>query len=168
MSNILILIEMKIKTGIFILITGALLIASASCKKSDELIPPEVNQPVELFSDSISVSSSDSGNVLIGDSLSYQITDSTVNHIKLQYYMETSGGNTGDRIYYGIFLSKPGLSYYSDYGYPVGAKIVDTTLTFNISNYRGLILTAKVAIERKIDNTLKYSKFKNIKLTKID
>ncbi len=157
------------KNKIYFLLVAALMVSLISCNKNDAVTPPEVSQPVELFSkDSISVYSSDSGNVMLADSIMYDISDSTIKDIKLQYNMETSGGNTGDRVYYGIFLSKPGVSYYSNYGYPAGNKIIDTTITFNIVNYKGLTLTAKVAIEHKASYDPRYSRFKNIKLIKVD
>ena len=143
------------------------LIFVSSCKDSGTGVPP-TNEPVVLFSrDSLGLSSSDSGQVGLADSVEYSI-DTTVKNIKLEYRMESSGGAAGDRVYYGIFLSKTGVSYFADYEYMFNSKTIDTSYTFDVSSYRGLTLKFIVAIEKKTDYSYRYVKFKNMKLTKLN
>ena len=139
----------------------------SSCKDSGTEAPP-VNEPVVLFSkDSLVLSSSDSGQVGLADSVEYSI-DTTVRNIKLEYRMESSGGAAGDRIFYGVFLSKTGVSFFSDYEYMFNGKTIDTSYTFDVSSYRELTLKFKVAIEKKTDYSFRFVKFKNMKLTKLN
>lgn len=144
------------------------LIFIASCKS--KYTPLEAPQPQVLFSkDSISVSSSDTGYLYLQDSVTFDITDTTIRKIELKYIMESNGGDTSaDRIYYGVFLSKPGVSYFAHYGYLFTSKTIDTTHTFDISSYPGLVLKFKVSIERKTRFGYKYVRFRNMKLTKTE
>lgn len=140
------------------------LVLFSSCKDST-LVTPTTKEPVVLFSkDSLAVSTSDSGMVGLADSVLYEI-DTTVRNIQLDYYMESSGGvPPGDRVYYGVFLSKPGVSYFADYGYLFTSQIIDTSRTFDVSNFRGLTLKFKVAIENKTNYSFRYVRFRNMKL----
>lgn len=143
------------------------LIFVSSCKDSGTGVPP-TNEPVVLFTrDSLGLSSSDSGLIGLGDSVQYDI-DTTAKSIKLEYRMESSGGAEGDWIFYGVFLSKTGVSFFSDYGYMSSSKTIDTSYTFDVSSYKGLTLQFKVLIEKKTDHSFRFVKFKNMKLTKLN
>lgn len=138
-----------------------------SCKDSDPVTPGS-NEPVVLFSrDSLALSSSDTGMLGLIDSVLFDI-DTSVTRIKLDYRMESTGGAALDRIYYGVFLSKPGVSFFADYGYLFNSKIIDSTSTLDVSSYRGLTLKFKVAIEKKTDPIYRYVRFRNMKLSQIN
>jgi hypothetical protein len=159
---------MKEKYTILFALTVFVLIFISSCK--NKYSPTETPQAEVLFSkDSLSVSSSDTGQLNLMDSITYEIADSNIRKIELKYLMESNGGDSSaDRIYYGVFLSKPGVSYFAEYGYLFSPKTIDTTHTFDISSYPGMVLRFKVSIERKTKFGYKYVRFRNLKLTKIE
>ena len=152
-------------------ITIFILIFISSCKNDYQ--PLESPQPVLLFSyDSLGLASSGFGNIDLADSVIYDITDSTTKNIEIRYKLFSNGASDfsdadqHDIIYYGVILSKPGISITVDYGYITDPKNIDTTRTFDISDYPGLTLRFIVKILSKIDSTYRYVYFKDMKLYK--
>jgi len=141
------------------------LIFISSCK--NEYQPTETPQPVLLFSiDSLGLASSDSGYIGLADSIMYDITDSTAKNIEIRYSLTSNGAALHDVIYYGVFLSKPGVSFPADYEYLTVPRNIDTVRTFDITGYPGLTLKFKVLITSKTDHSYRYVYFKNMKLYK--
>jgi hypothetical protein len=152
-------------------LTIFILIFISSCKNDYQ--PLETPQPVLLFSsDSLGLASSDIGIIELADSITYDITDSTAKKVEIRYKLFSNGAsdfNDADQhdiIYYGVFLSKPGVSFFADYEYVTVPRNIDTVRTIDITGYPGLTLKFKVAITRKIDNTYRYVYFKNMELYK--
>lgn len=146
-------------------LTIFILIFISSCK--NEYQPLETPQPVLLFSkDSLGLASSDSGYVGLRDSVAYDITDSSATNIEIRYSLITNGAPQPDDIYYGVFLSKPGVSFFADYENVESPRNIDTVRTFDISGYPGLTLKFLVRITSKTDNSYRYVYFKNMKLYK--
>lgn len=157
----------------FMLIIFSILLASCS----DNSVTPTNTNPtptpnpydtILLFSyDSLGLSSSDSGNVGLKDSVLYDI-DTSATKIKLKYYMQSTGGiPPSEKVYYGVFISKPGISFFADYDYLYNNRIIDTSRIFDISSYKGITLKFKVAIDQKINHNTENVFFKNMKLYSI-
>lgn len=153
-------------------LTIFILIFISSCK--NEYQPLETPQPVLIFSsDSLGLTSSGYGYIGLADSLTYDITDSTIKNVEISYKLFSNGASDinnkdqHDMIYYGVFLSKPGISFFADYEFVTVPRNIDTVRRFDISGYPGLTLKFKVAITSKIDSTYRYVYFKDMKLFKI-
>jgi len=148
-----------------------ILIFISSCKSDYQ--PLESPQPVLLFSaDSLGLASSGYGFIGLGDSLTYDITDSTAANIEIRYKLFSNGASDindidqHDIIYYGVFLSKPGVSFFADYEYVTVPRNIDTVRKLDITGYPGLALKFKVMITTKIDSLYRYVYFKDMKLYK--
>lgn len=152
-------------------LTIFILIFISSCK--NEYQPIESPQPVLLFSyDSLGLESSGFGNIGLADSVTFDITDSSATNIEIRYKLFSNGAsdlNDADQhdiIYYGVFLSKSGVSFFADYEFLTVPRNIDTVKKLNISGYPGLTLKFKVMITRKIDSSYRYVYFKDMKLYK--
>ena len=143
----------------------------SSCK--NEYQPTETPQPVLLFSsDSLGLASSGYGYIGLADSITYDITDSTVRNLEIRYKLfsngasDSNGDDQHDVIYYGVFLSKPGVSFFADYEYVTVPRNLDKVKTLDITGYPGLTLKFKVLISTKVDSLYRYVYFKDMKLYK--
>lgn len=150
-------------------LTIFVLIFISSCK--NEYQPTETPQPVLLFSsDSLGLASSGYGFIGLADSLTYDITDSSATNIELRYKLFSNGASDDadqhDMIYYGVFLSKPGVSFFADYEYLTAPRNIDTVRKLDITGYPGLTLKFKVMITTKIDSLYRYVYFKDMQLYK--
>ena len=152
-------------------LTIFILIFISSCK--NEYQPIVSPQPVLLFSsDSLGLTSSDIGIIGLADSVTYDITDSSATNVEIRYKLFSNGASDynnsdeHDMIYYGVFLSKPGISFFSEYEFLTVPRNIDTVRTIDITGYPGLTLKFKVEIIRKIDNMYRYVYFKDMKLYK--
>lgn len=140
-----------------------------SCK--DNTVTPVVNppQPVVLFEkDSVVISSSDSGRVNLGDTLIYQIMDTTINNLNITYTLQSNATSSAGTFYYNVFLKNEGATI-SLSGGSISQNI-DSTFSFdrNILAYRYLKATFILGIYNKTDHSTIYIRFKNIKITKLN
>ena len=152
-------------------ITIFILIFISSCKNDYQ--PLESPQPVLLFSsDSLGLASSGFGFIGLADSVTYDITDSSATNIEIRYKLFSNGASDfndadqHDMIYYGVFLSKPGVSFFADYEFVTVPRNIDTVRKIDITGYPGLTLKFKVMITLKMDSLYRYVYFKDMKLYK--
>jgi hypothetical protein len=145
-----------------------LLTVIISCKDNpyNPIVPP---QSVTLFEkDSITAASSDSGLFNISETASYPIIDSTIKNLNLKFSLQTNAIGDSDQIFYGVYLSKPGISYLAQYEYLT--RNIDTSYNniYFIRDYKNMTAKFLVAIYKKVDHSYKYVKLKNMKVIKID
>ena len=157
---------------IIVLLAALFILALESCR--DEVIPPSItNTPAPtgdttlLFSDSLGVSSTDSGNVNLVDSVLYEI-DSAYSELKLEYHLTSTGGpESGDNIYYGIFVSNPDTLFFADYGNLSLLTDIYITRILDIPVVPNITAKFKVAILQKADHSYRDVYLKDIKLYSI-
>jgi len=156
---------------IFVLLVTHFILIYSGCR--DEIIfqtiksyPGPTGDTTLLFSDSLGLSSSDSGNIGLVDSVLYNF-ESAFMQLKLEYHLKSTGGTVPDNIYYGIFISTPDSLYFADYGTIALLTDINITRILNISSHSGMTAKFKVAIFNKGDHSYRYIYLKNIKLSSI-
>lgn len=142
----------------------------SSCK--DEVTSNKKNTPgpwgdtTLLFSDSLGLFSSDSGNVGLIDSVLYNL-DSAFMQLRLDYHLKSTGGIAPDNIYYEILISTPDSVFYADYG-TLGSSIdISVSKIMNIMSRTEMKAKFKVAILSKGNYSYRDVYLKNIKLYSI-
>ncbi|RPI13019.1 MAG: hypothetical protein EHM58_19280 [Ignavibacteriae bacterium] len=153
----------------YLILSLALLTFLLQSCKEEAVAPVDPPQPEVLFQqDSLVLSSSEVGRLELGDTLVYQITDTTVNNLNVKFTLQSNATSSADVIYYACYLNKPGTTIPLG-GEPVTANI-DSTFSFdrNVSIYKGLKANFILGIFSKSDSSYKYIKYKDIKVTKLN